>query len=935
MRGGWGAAGAAGAGDAAGGGYREPPEAIQKIVTRPPQPQLAFAPGRARCLVRTQREALPPVAELARKELKLAGMRLDPTQNSPSKLGGSVHLDLADTPDGRPWGTSPSHPLLPPKDGWTGGGSSANADGSGPTASSSSPAAEFFRGGRITGYPKGMLVNYASFNESGDFLVFTLRSDGEPGSPPRGPLELWGCHCSDRVARPLLPANVRLNGVFQTYAWVDDDTVLALTLPPDRPDSAPVEPASPPGPRVETNASGSVAQNRTYADLLKSPHDAYLLEYYGTSLPLLVEGLRGPGGPRVREMANLPPRLYTSVSASPDGQFLVASHVRKPFSFAVPLGRFPKRSELMRVDGAGDPVTLVDLPLAESIPIAHGSCREGRRSLQWRSDAAAQIMWVESLDGGNGAAEGFGPEAKPRDAVFLATCEALLAGDAPRKILECGLRFAGVGWAYDSLALGYEYWYESRRELWYTFDPSWGTRPGEEGLPPRRVLFDRNSDDAYTDPGSPVSVRNEWGNQVMAVLDAASMEGVRELFPDSPESCAGGMLLMEGDGATPDGNIPFLDAFSLETGKSARIWESRPPKHEGLASWVYNADTDGATQHPAPLPADGLQMLMTRETQQDPPQFHLLSWEGGLASPPAERLMSNFPHPHPELTGMGKEVLRYKRIDGVDLTATLYTPPGYDLERDGRLPCILWAYPKEYNSREMAGQMRRSPNTFTAVGGYSPLLWLSQGYAVVQGATMPIIGENDEKPNDTYVEQLVDSAEAVVKKVVDMGVVDAGAVAVGGHSYGAFMTANLLIHAPHLFCCGIAQSGAYNRTLTPWGFQSEDRSYWEAPGVYSKMSPFQNADRVSKPILLIHGEEDNNAGTLTMQSERLFSALRGHGVESRLVLLPHESHGYMARESVLHVLNETGEWLEQHCRPAMGGPRAARVNLRGPVPAKL
>ena len=900
----------------AAGGYREPPEAVRKIVTRPPHPQLAFAPDRTRCLVRTQREALPPVAELARKELKLAGMRLDPEQNSRSKLGGSVHMDVADTPDGRPWGTSPSHPLLPPEADW---GEPASGGGGG----GAEAAAAFFRGGRVTGYPEGMLVNYASFNESGDFLVFTLRSDGEPGSPPRGPLELWGCSCSDRTARPLLPG-VSLNGVFQTYAWVDKDTLVALTLPPGRPAVPPAAPESPPGPRVETNTSGAVSQNRTYADLLKSPHDAELLEYYGTSLPLLVEGVQSPSGPRVREISGLPPRLYTSVSSSPDGRFLVASHVRKPFSFAVPLGRFPKRSELLRVGGDERPVTLVDLPLAESIPIAHGSCREGRRNLTWRSDAGAQLMWVEALDGGDGAAEGFGPEAKPRDAAFMADCEALLAGAAPRKVLECHLRFAGVAWANESMALGYEAWYESRQELWYTFDPSWGTRPGEEGLPPRRVLFDRNSDDAYTDPGSPMTVRNEWGNQVMAVFDAGSITGLGELFPDSPESCTGGMLLMEGTGATPEGNIPFLNAFSLETGKSARIWESSPPNHEGLASWVYNADADAgaSSRHLLPLPAEGLQVLMTRESQQEPPQFHVLSWERGLARPPTERLMSSFPHPHPELTGMGKEILRYQRADGVDLTATLYTPPGYDRERDGALPCILWAYPREYKSREMAGQMRRSPNTFTAVGGYSPLLWLSQGYAVVQGATMPIIGEGEEKPNDTYVEQLVGSAEAVVKKVVDMGVVDAGAVAVGGHSYGAFMTANLLIHAPHLFCCGIAQSGAYNRTLTPWGFQSEDRSYWEAPGTYSKMSPFMNADKVSKPILLIHGEDDNNAGTLTMQSERLFSALRGHGVECRLVLLPHESHGYAARESVLHVLHETGEWLARHCRPARGAPGA-------------
>jgi dipeptidyl aminopeptidase/acylaminoacyl peptidase len=194
---------------------------------------------------------------------------------------------------------------------------------------------------------------------------------------------------------------------------------------------------------------------------------------------------------------------------------------------------------------------------------------------------------------------------------------------------------------------------------------------------------------------------------------------------------------------------------------------------------------------------------------------------------------------------------------------------------------------------------------------------VARGYAVFDDPSMPIIGEGDKEPNDSFVKQLVMSAEAAVNKLVELGIADRRKIAIGGHSYGAFMTANLLAHSD-LFAAGIARSGAYNRTLTPFGFQREERTYWEAPEVYYNMSPFMHADKINEPMLMIHGHADNNSGTFPIQSERMFAAMKGHGGKARLVMLPHESHGYRARESILHVLWETDQLLENYVknRPA-------------------
>ncbi len=390
-------------------------------------------------------------------------------------------------------------------------------------------------------------------------------------------------------------------------------------------------------------------------------------------------------------------------------------------------------------------------------------------------------------------------------------------------------------------------------------------------------MQDRSWQDRYNDPGQPLTDRNEYGRRTMLTAD-----GGRTLF-------------MTGAGASPEGDRPFLDVWNLADDTRERLFHSEAPHYESVVELL---DPDQ-------------RLLMTRrESQTEPPNYFVRDLRRGDLEQ-----KTFFTNPTPQLEGISKELITYERADGVQLTGTLYLPAGYEAQRDGPLPVLLWAYPTEFKSKDDAGQVTDSPYRFTRVGWWSPMLYLTRGYAVLDDPTMPIVGEGDEEPNDTFVEQLVASAQAAVDELVRRGVGDPDRMAIGGHSYGAFMTANLLAHSD-LFRAGLPRSGAYNRTLTPFGFQSEERTLWEAPEIYFEMSPFMHADKIDEPILLVHGEADNNAGTYPMQSERMYGALKGHGATARLVMLPHESHGYRARESIMHLLWETDRWLEQYVKNA-------------------
>ncbi|KAL8054678.1 hypothetical protein ABFX02_04G007800 [Erythranthe guttata] len=818
-------------------GYCLPPPEIRDIVDAPPLPTLSFSPHRDKILF-LKRRSLPPLADLARPEEKLAGVRIDGKCNSRSRMSYYTGIGV--------------HQLM--NDGTLG------------------PEKE------IHNLPTGAKINFITWSSDGTHLAFSVRTDEEDGSSSM--LRVWVADIETGKARPLFQAtDIFLNAVFENFVWVNNSTLLVCTIPLSRGDP-PKKTLVPSGPKIQSNEQKEIIQSRTYQDLLKDEYDEDLFDYYATSQLVLVslDGLAKPVGL---------PAIYTSLDPSPDENYIIVRSMHRPYSFNIPCGRFPQKVDIWTAEG-NFLREICDLPLAEDIPITHNSVRRGKRSINWRADKPSTLVWVETQDGGDAKVE-----VSPRDIVYAEPAEPL-ENEQPVVLHKLDFRYGGISWCDDSLALVYESWYKTRRIR------TWIISPQNESVSPR-ILFDRSSEDVYSDPGSPMLRRTPTGTYVIAKIRKEGDEGT--------------YLLLNGSGATPQGNVPFLDLFDINTGNKERIWESDKEKYyETVVALMSDQDEREMYLHQ-------LKVLTSKESKTENTQYYLFSWPEKKACQ-----VTNFPHPYPQLSSLKKEMIRYERSDGVQLTATLYLPPGYDPARDGPLPCLMWSYPGEFKSKDAAGQVRGSPNEFAGIGSTSPLLWLARRFAILSGPTIPIIGEGNEEANDRYVEQLVASAEAAVKEVIRRGVAHPNKIAVGGHSYGAFMTANLLAHAPNLFSCGIARSGAYNRTLTPFGFQSEDRTLWEAVSTYVEMSPFISANKIKKPILLIHGEEDNNPGTLTMQSDRFYNALKGHGALCRLVILPFESHGYAARESVMHVLWETDRWLQKHCVDNSSDPIAPEEN---------
>jgi dipeptidyl aminopeptidase/acylaminoacyl peptidase len=543
---------------------------------------------------------------------------------------------------------------------------------------------------------------------------------------------------------------------------------------------------------------------------------------------------------------------------SPDGKYILVEIVHRPFSYLVPAYRFPYSVEIW--DLKGNVVKrIADLPLAEEIPIGFDAVPTGPRSFGWRSDAPATLYWVEAQDGGDPKAE-----VKIRDNLYALSSP---FSDTKKLLMSLMLRFNDIAWGKSSVAFIREEWWQDRRIRSSILSLSSET-------PVSSLIHDYSWQDRYNDPGYPLTKKLPNGHEVLLMNDQNNI------------------LYFFGEGASPQGDRPFIDAYNIIDNESKRLWRSEAPYYE----WpVVMQDSKN------------LSVITRREAVNEPPNYFSRNLRKNQISQ-----ITKFPHPTPQLKNVKKELIRYEREDGVLMTANLYLPPGYKSE-DGPLPLLMWAYPREYKSADAAGQVTGSPYRFVKVGWWTPLPWLVAGYAVLDKPTMPIIGEGDNEPNDTYVEQLVASAQAAADEVIRRGVAKKGALVIGGHSYGAFMTANLLAHSD-IFAAGIARSGAYNRTLTPFGFQAEQRTLWEAPEVYFKMSPFMHAEKVNEPILLIHGSLDNNSGTFPMQSERFYHALKGHGATTRLVMLPLESHSYRSRESIMHMLWEMSNWLDTYVR---------------------
>ena len=642
---------------------------------------------------------------------------------------------------------------------------------------------------------------------------------------------------------------IALNGIFgRPCEWVSDSQGLVCKTIPKR-GAAPQRNEVPNGPVVQENL-GRVTPGATYEDLLKNPEDEKIFDYYATSQ---IELIRLDGSTKALGK----PGVVVSASPSPDGHYVLVEERHHPYSYLLPFEMFPRRMVVINVAG-GASKQLADIPLQDTIPNIHDAVPTGPREFEWRSDAPATVFWVEAADGGDPR-----KDAPIRDTLFL--LDSPFEGSA-RKLAELPVRFRSVTWSAGLLALVEERRWKDRKQIMLRVSP--------DGAAPPTVLFEGSFEDRYHDPGQPFVTTNARGKDVLqTTADSAG-------------------IYLHSRGASPEGDRPFVSVMSVTNGETKKVWQSAAQFFELPAEVL-----DSAKQT----------ILVRRESQELSPNYYIETAEKVETTQ-----VTDFPSPYGNARLPKKQVLKYKRADGVDLTANLYLPPDYK-PGDGPLPTLLEAYPTEYKTRAAAGQMRGSPNEFPLLYWGSPVPFVTQGYAVLENATIPIVGEGQAEPNDTYVEQLTASAQAAIDEGARLGVVDRNRVAVMGHSYGAFMTVNLLAHT-NLFKAGIARSGAYNRTLTPFGFQNEDRTYWQAPEIYYKVSPFSYADKIKSPLLLIHGEADNNTGTFPIQSERLFSAIKGQGGTVRFVLLPLESHGYAARESVLHMLWEMNSWLNTYVK---------------------
>jgi len=626
-----------------------------------------------------------------------------------------------------------------------------------------------------------------------------------------------------------------------TVRWSRDSSsllVLGSPAPPEEPGPEPIEPL------VEETA-GKRSQMATFTDLLRTAADADVFEALATTVPLRVD----PDSGAATKLG--PPRLYYHLSESPDGEHLLVHRLQRPFSYRVPFPYFARRVEVWSATGQLERV-IADLPVSDEVP--RQGVPTGPRMVSWEESVPASLVWTEAQDGGDPRAA-----AEHRDLIFRLPAPFDAAPEAAVPVTHRCL-----GW-FDMAAPGNLLVAEHDRDRrWLTSRLVDLAAPGDS-----RVIFDHSADEAYNDPGAP--------------LLTVHPDGTRTVLQD------GNHIYLRGDGASPEGDRPFLDLLELGDLAKQRLWQSPADAYEQVLGFAGD---------------DREQLLIWHESRTEPANLAVVRLDGSDRTQ-----LTDWPDPHPQLTGMDKRLLTYDRGDGVQLTGMLHLPPGYDPARDGRLPVVIWAYPLDYGDASTAGQVRGTTKRFTRLMASDPVWFVLRGYAVLQGATMPVIGD-PESMNDTYVEQITRAAAAHIAALADLGIADPQRVAVGGHSYGAFMTANLLAHT-ELFAAGIARSGAYNRSLTPFGFQTERRNFWEATAVYDRVSPFRYADKITAPLLLVHGERDANSGTFPIQSERLFQAIQATGGTARLVVLPHESHGYVGRESVLHVLAEQFSWLDR------------------------
>lgn len=779
--------------------FQTPPKEILELVDVQPAPY-TMIDSKGRWLVLSYRDPFLSLDELSEEEERLAGLRINPTRYSRTRVTYRKKLTVQSLNDGKEL--------------------------------------------KLEGLPENLNITSLQFSPDEKYLSFVQAND-------KG-LEIYIIDlATGKVTSPY--AGHYLNATFGNgYQWSNDGSYLILNVRLSNKVPRPKVKMLPLGPTVQ-ESKGKKAPVRTYQDLLKNKEDENRFDEL-VSCTVVKMTLDG------NISSLLPIGIYRGISQSPDGKYFLVYEMKKPYSYIVPYSRFPYNVNLY--DHKGNFIkTISEVPLIEELPTGFDAVRNGMRDIDWRTDMPSTIYWVEALDKGDPAVE-----VEYRDAIYQQN----ITGDESKKLIaKTKNRFSYIQWGDKNLAIVHDAWWKNRNAKIYFINPE---SPIENTAP----TFDYSSEDVYNLPGNFISEKNEKNEYTL-------------LFSKDKKK-----LYVTEEGYSPEGNKPYLAEYDINSKKKKILWQA-----DGKSTYERFIKL---------IDANKKVFLTSIETNDEIPNVYMRT-AGSKAKPIQKTFIEN---PFKKFNAVKKEKIKYKRADGIELDGMLYLPPGYDKAKDGKLPMIMWAYPTEFKDANAAGQVKDSPHKYNRPFYGSPLYWAMRGYAVLDDASFPIIGEGDNEPNDTFIPQLVSNAQAAIDKMVGDGIVDPKRIAVGGHSYGAFMTANLMAHCD-LFACGIARSGAYNRTLTPFGFQAEERTFWEAKDLYMNMSPFYHAEKINEPLLLIHGEADNNPGTFTLQSERLFGAIKGLGGTARLVLLPMESHGYAAKENIYHMLWEMDEWLRKYC----------------------
>lgn len=778
--------------------YQKPPKEILDLVDVKPVPS-PYINRTGSKIVFVENADRMTLEMLAEPELKLAGLRINPNNHNRARTNPAVGIYIQEVSTGTKT--------------------------------------------TIKGLPTDLKISYAGYSPRENYFTFVNCLQDK--------MELWVIDLKTNEASKVQDRIVSA-ALVNPYEWSPDDATLYFFERINK-GVYKEDKVLPTGPAIQ-ETSGKKSTIRTYQDLLKNKADEDKFDFYAT----VKISAYNPAAKTARDF--LPAKVYTYMSVSPDGKYVLTGELQKPYSYLLPSDFFPYAVNVS--DASGKQVKeICKKPLRDNIPQGFDATETGIRDVQWRSDMGSSLVYVEAQDGGDPK-----KEAQYRDEVY--NWEAPFTSKA-NLIARTVNRFSSIDFGPDGIGIMRDGWWKTRSTKIYLLN-------AKEMLG-QKVIFEYSNEDAYKLPGNFVVSKNA--------------EGHYSLLTDARYT----KLYLTGEGYSPEGKKPFIDEYDLKTNKTKRLWQA-----------------DGKSTYERMVRIVDIQKgeIITRvESKTKYPNYFLRSF----INKKMPKQITFYENPYKSIENISKQKIEYTREDGVKLFATLYLPAGYDKTKDGRLPMLVHAYPTEFKDDKATGQIKDSPHEFVYINWGSPVFWVQRGYAILDNAQFPIIGKGTEEPNDTYIEQLVANGRAAIKAAYDLGVCDSARVAVMGHSYGAFMTANLLAHS-NLFAAGIARSGAYNRTLTPFGFQSEERTYWQATDVYNKMAPFNYADKINEPLLMIHGDADNNPGTFTLQSERLYQAIKGLGGTARLVLLPFESHGYAAKENIYHMLWEMDSWLEKYVK---------------------